>query len=157
MNKQRRNEIDEEMSLKSMEFHENASHGDGNFGVLYISCDVEKRDFWVSLEANRETFQSMMLSLLNQNEAVAEDILVAVDAYRKENEPEQAEMEDWISIDELREGHNKKDSPLEVIRELIRLICAMAAFIVLTNGNTNTIATGQKLIPSKTTRKHLLN
>ena len=79
MTTERRKKIDEIVKKLSLEFKENASFGDGNFGVLYLSCDVKKVNFQISLEANRVTFKHMILSMMNANEKVAEDIIDVVE------------------------------------------------------------------------------
>ena len=79
MTTERKKEIDEIVKKLSLEFKENASFGDGNFGVLYLSCDVKKLNFQISLEANRVTFKHMILSMMNANEKVAEDIIDVVE------------------------------------------------------------------------------
>ena len=84
MTAERKIEIDKIVSDLSLEFKENASYGDGNFGVLYLSADVESVNSQVSLEANRTTFKHMILTLMNANPSVAEDIIeVANEHYGK--------------------------------------------------------------------------
>ena len=78
MTTERRGEIDNIVKELSLEFKQNASFGDGNFGVLYLSCDVKNLNFQISLEANRETFKHMILSMMNESVLVAEDIIDVV-------------------------------------------------------------------------------
>ena len=79
MTTERRREIDKIVKELSLEFNENASFGDGNFGVLYLSCDVKNVNFQISLGANRETFKHMILSMMNASTGVAEDIIDVVE------------------------------------------------------------------------------
>lgn len=79
MTTERRNEIDKIVKELSLEFKDNASFGDGNFGVIYLSCDVKNTNFQISLEANRETFKHMILSMMNASAGAAEDIIDVVE------------------------------------------------------------------------------
>lgn len=81
MDSERKLAIDNIVEPLTVEFKENASHGDGNFGVFYMSADAAANDFKVSLEANRETFKRMILSLMEMDRLVAEDIQEAVNSY----------------------------------------------------------------------------
>lgn len=84
MTSERRNDIDKIVCDLTQEFKENASFGDGNFGVLYLSADVKMKNFQISLEANRTTFKHMILSMMNEDERVAEDIIdVVINHYNK--------------------------------------------------------------------------
>jgi len=81
MTERRKNEIDKIVSELTKEFHENAHNGDGNFGCLWLSTDIATDDIWASLEAERENFKRMILSLMEMDRAVAEDIIEATESY----------------------------------------------------------------------------
>lgn len=81
MTEERRLEINKEIKTLVSEFHENAHHGDGNFGALYLSCNVAVSDVQAELECERGAFKRMMLTLMEMNAAVAEDILEAAKSY----------------------------------------------------------------------------
>lgn len=86
MNTERRNEVDGIIQPLTSEFKENASFGDGKFGIFYMSCDKNTMQYSLSLEANRETFKEMILTLMQNEPLVAEDIIDVVENhYVKEN------------------------------------------------------------------------
>lgn len=87
MTTERRNEIDKIVKDLSLEFKENASFGDGNFGALYLSADIRELNFTISLEANRKTFKNMILSMMNQSSLVAEDIIDVVENHYNGKDP----------------------------------------------------------------------
>lgn len=86
MNTERRNEINETIQPLTKEFKENASFGDGKFGIFYMSCDKNTNEYSISLEANRHTFKEMILTLMQDEPLVAEDIIDVVNNhYVKDN------------------------------------------------------------------------
>ena len=80
MNKERRQELDKIIAEYTVEFRENANT-EGRFGVLYLSCDIKSGNVQMSLECAREPFIRMIVSLMDASEAVAEDIIKAVEQY----------------------------------------------------------------------------
>ena len=161
MNETRRKEIDAEMEVTTHEFHQNASHGDGNFGVLYMSCNVKEGEFWVSLECERETFKNMMLSLLSEDELVAEDIMIAVDAYKKDKGIDQQPKvidypKDWLSLDDLRANNNKTDlfGIGRLIRDLVKLTYLLTRILAMLECLKSALEPKTYILPEK---KHLLN
>lgn len=85
MDKRRKAEIDAKLKKITGEFHHSAHHEDGNYGVLFMSTDVKNLDFNVSLECERENFKSMILTLMEMNSEVAEDVMIAVQHYKEGN------------------------------------------------------------------------
>lgn len=86
MEAKRRTEIDKIIQPLTEEFKKNASFGDGKFGVFYMSCDKNTSEYSVSLEANRNTFKEMILSVMEEYPEVADDIKDVVENhYVKEN------------------------------------------------------------------------
>lgn len=80
MNKNRRDELDNIISDFTIEFRENANT-EGRFGALYLSCDTETNDVQMCLECAREPFVRMIISLMEESPAIAEDIIKATEHY----------------------------------------------------------------------------
>jgi len=81
MNEQRKEELDILISGYTKEFKNNANT-EGRFGVLYLSCDTNKNNIQMSLECARKPFIRMLISLMDENELIAEDMIKAVDQYQ---------------------------------------------------------------------------
>ena len=80
MTTERRNELDKLIAEYTKEFRENANT-DGRFGALYLSCDSNTDNVQMSLECAREPFIRMIVSLMDASDAIAEDIIKAVEHY----------------------------------------------------------------------------
>lgn len=81
MTEERRKEIDSIVSELTKEFHNNASNGDGRFGVIYLSADLQINNAQTSVEASREAFIKMILTLMEQSQSAAHDVLLAAENY----------------------------------------------------------------------------
>lgn len=129
MKTKRKIEIDKMMKGVTGEFHENAHHGDQNFGAMYLSMDKKNNDFWASLECDREGFKAMIYSLMDMDRLVAEDILEAAEHYCKK-EIEKQEQQRHPLLVEIEKSHAKisaisekeKLSISDVIKMVVQIV-----------------------------------